>query len=142
MQIKRTSQYLNLLSTVVQKAYQKSLRKFTHLQNILIVYLYQLLSVKCQYHSLYIYPIYIFTGSTTIHIYTRTHDTLSATAFVLRVQFSPKALELHFSQLVSVESSKNYALSNYLYLYGTKGSWLNKKLAKILNNQASMCCPN
>ena len=57
-----------------------------------------------------------------IRIYTRTHDTLSTTAFVAQlaerrtrfavswVQFSPKALELHFSQLVFVES---YTLAKY-----------------------------
>ena len=74
-----------------------------------------LLIIQCKILFL-IYPIYTFTGITTIHIYTRTRDTLSATAFMAqltgrrtrfagsRVRFSPKALELHFSQLVSVES--------------------------------------
>ena len=87
-----------------------------------------LLIIQCKILFL-IYPIYTFTGITTIHIYTRTRDTLSATAFMAqltgrrtrfagsRVRFSPKALELHFSQLVSVESLHTRRNILIVYLY-------------------------
>ena len=55
----------------------------THSQNILIVYLYKLSSVK--YHTL--------TGITTIHVYIRNPDTFSATAFVAHYSCQSVALD-------------------------------------------------